>query len=97
MRPTGIRNLKNNLSRYIARAASGERILITDRGRPVAELVPPAKQITDGFRYEDLVASGIIRPALRPEERFNDWPRLKLPRGTAVRLINEDRAERDER
>lgn len=97
MRSTGIRNLKDNLSRFIARAAAGERVIITDRGRPVAELVPPAKQFASGFRYEELVASGVIRPALRPGERFDDWPTLNLPKGTAARLINEDRAERDER
>ena len=97
MRTTGIRNLKDNLSRYIARAATGERVLITDRGRPVAELVPPATVQTYRPRYEELVASGIIRPALNPGNRVIDWPKLKLPKGTAARLIDEDRAERDER
>ena len=38
---TGIRELKNNLSRYIRRIEAGERIAITTHGRVVAELVPP--------------------------------------------------------
>lgn len=36
----GIRELKSNLSEYVARAALGEEIVVTDRNRPVARLVP---------------------------------------------------------
>ena len=35
----GIRELKANLSEYLARAAGGEEIVVTDRNRPVARLV----------------------------------------------------------
>jgi antitoxin (DNA-binding transcriptional repressor) of toxin-antitoxin stability system len=97
MSSTGIRNLKNHLSRYIASVAAGERVVITDRGRPVAEPVPPSSGFAYRTRYEELRAAGVIRPARRPGERFHDWPAIKLPRGTAARLIDEDRAERDER
>jgi prevent-host-death family protein len=97
MASTGIRDLKNNLSRYIARAAAGERVVITDRGRPVAELVPPSSAPVYRTRYEELKASGVILPAVRPGARFHDWPDIKLPPGTAAQLIDEDRAERDER
>jgi prevent-host-death family protein len=93
MRSTGIRELKDNLSRYIARAAAGERVLITDRGRLVAELGPPAKEVTYGSRYAELVASGVIRPAIEPGDPLADMPKLKLPKGTAAKLINADRDE----
>ncbi|MFP5486927.1 MAG: type II toxin-antitoxin system Phd/YefM family antitoxin [Acidimicrobiia bacterium] len=36
----GIREVKSNLSDYVARAARGEEIVVTDRNRPVARLVP---------------------------------------------------------
>jgi len=36
----GIKMLKENLSAYVALAAKGERVIITDRGREVAELGP---------------------------------------------------------
>lgn len=36
----GIRELKSNLSEYVSRAAHGEEIVVTDRNRPVARLVP---------------------------------------------------------
>jgi prevent-host-death family protein len=38
MARVGIRALKNDLSRYLRRVQAGERIVITDRGRPVAAL-----------------------------------------------------------
>ena len=41
MRSVGVKVLKNKLSEYIRLAASGETVLVTDRDRVVAELVPP--------------------------------------------------------
>ena len=35
----GIKDVKNNLSRYLARVKGGEEVLITDRGKPVARIV----------------------------------------------------------
>lgn len=54
----GIRALKQNASVVVARAAAGEVLTITDRGRPVAQLVP----VPEG-RVAALVASGQARPA----------------------------------
>lgn len=42
MRTVGIRTLKNRLSEYLRVAQSGERITVTSRGAPVADLVPHA-------------------------------------------------------
>jgi prevent-host-death family protein len=36
----GIRELKSKLSDYVGRAAAGEEIVVTDRNRPVARIVP---------------------------------------------------------
>ena len=57
----GVRALKQNASAVVASAAAGEEITITDRGRPVAQLVP-----LGGSRLEQLIASGRARPAKRP-------------------------------
>lgn len=96
MAATGIRNLKNNLSRYIRRVIRGERILVTDRGRVVAELRPPVDvgDIGDAAaRYRELIEQGVVRPALEEGDPLEGWPRLKLPRGTAADLVNADREE----
>jgi prevent-host-death family protein len=40
MAEVGIRALKQNASAVVARAAAGETLTVTDRGRPVAQLTP---------------------------------------------------------
>ena len=95
MTSTGIRELKDNLSRYVRRIESGERIAVTAHGRVVAELVPPAKGTHTGrpTPYDSLVASGVVRPPVETGDPLADWPTLRLPAGTAAALIRADRGE----
>jgi prevent-host-death family protein len=59
MRAIGIRELRQQASRYLRDVERGESIEVTDRGRPIAMLVPiPAE--TGRARLE---ASGRLRPA----------------------------------
>mgnify|MGYP001029230579 CR=1 FL=1 len=41
MRAVGLKTLRNKLSEYVRLAAGGETVLVTDRDRVVAEIVPP--------------------------------------------------------
>lgn len=45
MERIGIRELQQHASRWVRRAASGETLEITDRGRPVARLQPIAREL----------------------------------------------------
>lgn len=92
---TGIRELKDNLSRYIRRIEAGERISVTAHGRVVAELVPPASgpRTAQRSRFDELVATGVIRPPVEAGNPLEDWPDIRLPRGTAADLIDSDRGE----
>lgn len=54
----GARELRQNASRYLRLVQAGETVQVTDRGRPVAHLVPPPA----GGAYERLLASGRLRP-----------------------------------
>ena len=54
----GVRELRQHASRYLDRVARGESLEVTDRGRPVARLVP----ITSDA-WADMIASGRITPA----------------------------------
>jgi antitoxin (DNA-binding transcriptional repressor) of toxin-antitoxin stability system len=69
MRAVGLKILKNRLSEYVRLAASGETILVTDRERVVAELVPPrqgrAEPAQDAL-LADAVRKGWLTPALGP-------------------------------
>ena len=71
MRKVGIKALKNELSGYIRAVAAGETVLVTDRDRVVAELVPP-RAPPDGTEEErgwaELVRPGFVTPARIPPE-----------------------------
>lgn len=63
MKTVGVAELRQNLSRYLRRVARGERLLVTDRNRPVAELGPPS---TVGAQLDRLIAEGrVSRPVRR--------------------------------
>ena len=53
-----MRELKNNLSRYLERVRAGEQVVVTDHGRPVARLTPMDAG-TD--RLAELVAAGVVQ------------------------------------
>ena len=92
---SGIRELKDNFSKYIRRVEKGQRIAVTAHGRIVAELVPPcaATRTSPVRRWDDLIAAGILHPPVETGDPFEDWPDLRLPRGTAAELIDADRGE----
>jgi prevent-host-death family protein len=93
---TGIRELKNGLSRFVRQAEAGERIAVTAHGRVIAELVPPSRgsRAAVGKRYDVLVAAGIIEPAADPDLPPAEWPAIETPTGTVAQLIDADRGER---
>ena len=59
----GVAELRQNLSTYLRRVEQGERLVVTDRNRPVAELGPPP---STGSALDRLIAEGrISRPRRR--------------------------------
>jgi prevent-host-death family protein len=80
----GIRELKQRLSEYLDRAAQGEVIRITDRGRP--------KALLTGIRQEQIVARGIRDGWLKPGEDSDPAPVARVrARKRALELLREDR------
>ncbi|MGH8894514.1 MAG: type II toxin-antitoxin system Phd/YefM family antitoxin [Actinomycetes bacterium] len=61
----GVRELKNNLSRYLARVTAGDEVVVTDRGRPIARISP----LTAKSTLDRLVAEGVITPAPEAKRR----------------------------
>ena len=59
-----IRELKDGLSGFLRQVAKGKRIVVTDHGRPVAELVPlDISRLTPRERLEELTVAGeVSRP-----------------------------------
>lgn len=58
METVGIKELKTNLSRYLARVKSGERIIIMERKKQVAIISPLAKE-TDQEKALQLIQRGV--------------------------------------
>lgn len=60
MAAVGIRELKNQLSRYLKRVRAGERLVVTERGKPVAIISPPPVGEL-GRHIETLLRTGVVR------------------------------------
>jgi prevent-host-death family protein len=73
MRKVGLKTLKNKLSEYVRLAAAGETIVITDRNRIVAEIVPPRPE------PESVIERGVREGWIRPAVRGADWPPRPKP------------------
>jgi prevent-host-death family protein len=69
MERIGVRELRQHASRYLARVASGETLEVTDRGRPVAMLVP-----ISGDDWQRLLASGRVVPPAEVGDVLDDVP-----------------------
>ena len=64
MKQAGIRDVRQNLSVLLEDVKKGREIVITDRGRPVARLVPPLREVAQPF--PDLSAFRRKMPVLTP-------------------------------
>jgi len=84
----GIRELKEQLSGHIKEVKNGATLVITDRGEPVARLVPVSGGPEDSFQR--LVDSGMV--AWSGEELAPEVPRVPV-RGTktVAEMLLEDR------
>ncbi len=69
MRSVGLKVLKNRLSEYIRVAAGGETVLVTDRDKIVAEIVPPhadnSRTVSNAFLAEAVREGWVAPPVLR--------------------------------
>jgi len=95
MEITSIAELKRMLSAYLRIVRAGGEVVVTDRGRPVAKLVP----LGDGplgadARVDDLIRRGLARaPSSELPDDLWKLPRPADPEGRALRALLEERAE----
>lgn len=61
MTSIGVRELRQHASRWLARVKAGERIVVTERGRPIAELVPIGEPVRGGVLAQ-LIEQGLATP-----------------------------------
>jgi antitoxin (DNA-binding transcriptional repressor) of toxin-antitoxin stability system len=96
MRAVGIKILKNKLSEYVRLAAGGETVLITDRDRVVAELVPPREGrstwVADAHLAEAVRQGWLTPPSMVPAGVPGRAPVASLDNILAE--LERDRADR---
>lgn len=92
----GIRELKNNLSAYLREVRRGERFLVSDRDKVVAELHEPeatyGRALPADPILQEWVRRGVVVPPSRDKGPLPQSP-VRLEEGTAKRLLDEDRGE----
>jgi prevent-host-death family protein len=92
MRSTNIADLRNRLTQYLQEVRAGEEIVVRDRQRPIAKIVPFTVDEADDDAA--LVAAGLMRKGtgkLPPSFWRTRGPRV--PRKVAVAAVSADRDE----
>ncbi len=95
-RTVGLRELKNRLSEYVRMVRAGKHVQVTDRGRVVAELLPPGTS-ADGEPHPGLAAlrrRGLLRPGAKNTADLYPVLRQSPKPGRAKRLLDAVRGDR---
>lgn len=96
MKAVGLKVLKNRLSEYVRMAANGEIILVTDRDKVVAELVPPREErstdLADAL-LADAVRKGWVKPPALPQGS----PPPRRPVAKFKLIMRELQSDREDR
>ncbi len=97
MKAVAVKELKNRLSAYLREVARGEVVLVTDRGRVVAELRRPMAEVTLGVveqALERLYAEGVLVPGLPQKAQAYRRTQVRLAGVSSQSLLDTERAER---
>src|SRR3954453_10677727 len=99
MRSVGLKVLKNKLSEYVRLAAGGEIVLVTDRDRVVAKLVPPqAMPQHRTLSEEEYLARGVREGWITPATNLSKEPPPRhplVPFDELMAELDRDREDRD--
>lgn len=97
MRSVKIADLKNNLSQYLSEVRSGAEVLIKDRNKPIAKIVPLKDDLEDDS-LSKLIAEGRAKLPETGEPLPKSFWSRRLPKTTInidlTQLIRQDRDAR---
>ncbi len=95
-RTVGTRELKTRLGTYLRIVRSGKTLVVTDRGRPVAELRPiPRSKDRERAILEEMAAEGLITLPKPGRGRLRKIKPIRLRSGPPIsQTIIEDREDR---
>lgn len=95
MKTVGIAELKNRLSHYLEGVRRGEEVLIRDRNKPIAKIVPLISATEFSEEELALAAAGILRLPEKASLSEDFWtePRPRIAAKDAVNAVVNERKE----
>ena len=97
MKRANIGHLKNNLSRYLDHVRAGGEVIVLDRQRPIARILPLGQQVAatgdDEGRLRRLEERGLLR---RGTGRLPSWLGRRRPVRVPGSVLRDLLAEREE-
>ena len=95
MKSAAVSKLKAGLSEYLAKVKAGEEVIVMERGKPIAKLVPlPRDGLASSNHLQALARAGLVRLGTgKLPAGFWKMPRPKDRQGAVLKALL---AERDE-
>jgi len=95
MKTAAVSQLKASISEYLSKVKAGEEVLVTDRGKPIARLVPVDRDVTELPPHLLMLEKvGLVRIGSgRIKAGFWDLERPKDGKGLAIKALLEEREE----
>lgn len=84
----GIREFKTQMSAYLRQVKQGKTLVITERGKPIAELTPARKSLAE--RRREMIAAGLVQWSGHKLKPRKPGPRVRGNK-TMAQLLLEDR------
>ena len=93
MKTAAVYKLKAGLSGYLARVKAGEEVIVTERGTPIAKIVPIGRdEVEVPAHLLEKARAGLIRLGSgKLPKGFWRLPRPAVPDGAAVKAVLEER------
>lgn len=92
MKRASVTELKNSLSALLKEVAAGERLLVTDRQKPIAVISPIGGEWSD-YRLSAMVSAGLVAP---PEQSLRVEAFLACPKGHSGKPLTDAALEERE-
>ena len=83
----GVRAFRNRLSYWLDRAAAGEEVIVTERGKPHARVTGVDRKTT----RQRLIEEGVITPPTEPKRRIDIESLPRMRKGTLTEILLEQR------
>ena len=95
IKTVGVKSLKDQLSAYLRDVKAGCVVLVTERGRVIAELHRSVRQLplpeTESIRSQ-WIENGKLKPSRTDKRKCRPSP-IKSESGTAMALLNQERGD----